>query len=579
MFKVYLTRPTTTFIGMDALICESDIDFIKRELDGNVRLLTPSKVNRSRKNCYIYEDEHAMKKQLIADVEQGLKIAVGYSTAIDKMNGFLDGLNAPYLNITRYNKTAYNIEDFLQYSVVAFSPTMDAGVDVSFYDEQREQFAHFDRVYGLFNADNTTPKQAVQMLGRIRECDHFSVYIGSHFRGDTYNSEDEFKEHLFSRFSLLSRYGLAVNLNNEFEPDLANDFKYRLTYNSIKHRKESLPHNYGKNLKYFLTINQWIVHTVNPRVDDEIKETIRELEHDGVVKEVSEIARATVRTEEEINVYGSDLNLEMKREVIAFKVMNAFALDIDRPPVPDTAGLSFSETIDARSGYMERLQEHQYEKLYPYDENGVAVKFNYLAYYRKNSALYHRTRQIIDIYNNENVLFSFLLHKRAFTEVTHQIALILKTLGFTSLETIINDFDENRILGVPLLRKSLKKLHLDKFLLKNCGLAIVQHGNGYKLVSKLVSSNPREDCAFYLPRSPIQYYSGIPDSFVCIGDKVRCKICFKSVGRGYALRHVCRELPSGYEYILSEGKSRKRCVTCQILVDRNFKRHKETHES
>ena len=576
LFHRYIIDPNIKFIGMDALLCDIDISFwlneFRRYQQSGIthKVVSPKAAMIPTKFCAIYDGIAELKSQMVKDIQNGKRVCIAYSTAIDKMDGLLSSTGVPYLNVNRNTKNDMDIASWVNYDVVAFSPTMDAGVDISFYvDGVRHQ--HFDVVYGIFHAANTTPKKAVQMLGRVRDCSDYRVHVKGHNTKTIFHSEQEFKEHLQKRYEYITDYNLEAEIGEDFNPIVTQDFRYRLTYNSMRHRKENL--HYMGCLRYFLILNQWGLCSPKRYEENIDHAELQGYELLGQLEERKEIASSRVICDEEgISLIGAaNLPQAQRREFVAWSVNKAFGLDKCRPPEPQDA--SYHE----RQEWIDECQSIQKQVLYPYDEDGNATGFDFIKQFAAHRDQYFRCKQLMELERGDNLPFTFLLSKKSFREITHHCHHLLKLIGFEKLgDTIayVNWAAARRDYYSPV---TCPKTGPIAYISKHTGLKVVNRDGGFRLCTRLVSPEIRSDGSFYLPGSPFVFINDRLEGMFPFGSGYRCSTCGKVLKKRSARKHTCVELPPNFEHRCVDGNYVYWCTICHVAVDTHLSRHIERH--
>ena len=576
LFGLYATSPGIKFIGLDALLCEQDADFwvqemAERGLDVNsVRFIMPSAIAVPEKICRIYDDVRTLKLDIVKNIREGKRVCIAYSTSIDKMNGLLNSLGVEFINVNRYTRHEHEIANWPRYQVIAFSPTMDAGVDVTFVNADGDRFQHFDIVYGIFNAANTTPKQAVQMLGRVRDCTEFRVCITGHLTDRVFSTRSSFDDYVKSRYEYITQYNLDASLNADFSANLSRNIRYRLTFNAVCHRSES--QKYARYFKRFLMTNQWALGAPVVEEDDDDDENVIDIAHveeEGMRAEIQCIASARVVDASEYD--RRNMTIQTHREYTAWAVNRAFGLDLLRaPPPPGIFEGGSSREIEL---YRAQVQEQQYMQLYPYDASGTCIGFDYVSEYRDTRDFYFRALQLITPEREDDV-FTFVLHRPSFKEVTHQCRTTLDLLGFTELDRVLDRVQYDAARSHPYLELVYRGKGPAIFLREAAGLTIEHVDEGYVLGSAYISDDPSTVGAYYISNSPF-LYTGVTNQ-TAIGTRFSCKFCGRMLSRRALSRHSCRSLPSGFEYSVSgTGEPCVVCGICRTEVKKNRKRHRD----
>lgn len=570
IFGVFATKPGIKFIGLDALLCEQDAQFwfeeyAARGLDSDfAHYVTPARIATPTKECILFDDMRDLKIDMLNSINSGRTICVAYSTSIDKMNGLLESTGVPFLNVNRYTKEDVSIADWMNYQIVAFSPTMDAGVDVSFLNGTGERVQHFDVVYGIFNKGNTMPKQAVQMLGRVRDCTDFRISITGNCTDRMFDNQCEFDEFVKNRLDYIKQFNLEAQLNMDFSATVLHNFRYRLTYNAVAHRKEHK--NYLRHLKKYLLMNQWRLSTIRDEEKPDID--VGKLEKEGVIREMLAIAKARVVDASEYNK--DNMTLESYREYMAWTINRVFGMEDLRPPPP--RGIFDGGSRREIDLYNRVLQEKQLLDLYPFDGNGVEIGFNYIAEYRRTKEFYYRALQLIALENDDNQqVFTFVLQQETFKEKTYHVRRLLGMIGFEKLADSPFSVNYAAVQQSPYFKLILNGSTPKQYLQDVAGLTVEKLGSEHRLGTRYISSDPSTPGAYYIANSPFLFTG--TSNMRAVGREFECPECGKRLSRNRAADHVCRDLPPGFCYARVEGRMRKLCQLCNVVVDRNLKRH------
>lgn len=578
LFGVYATSPGVKFIGMDALLCEQDMEFWRDEIRKRrhpvkqARFILPDEMTEFTRSCSVYDDTRAFKLDLARCIQQGKHVCIAYSTSIQRMDGLLASLNVEYLNVNRYTKTCSSIDDWVNYQVVAFSPTMDAGVDVTFYDDDGERMPHFDVVFGLFNASNTSPKQAVQMLGRVRDCDDYRVHIVGNCTEKSFVSREEFDHYVRSRIECVVSYNLDAQLREDFTPDVMDNFRYRLTYNSVRHVREKT--KYRENLLKYLIMNQWAIVIQSCSDDDDDEDSpinITGAEEQGVLDEKREIAKSQIIDDDTgYKMKGTDMTLPMHRQYVAWTVNKCFGLDVNRPPPP--AGIMNGGNIEDFLNWKRAIQSQQEQDLYPFTADGECSGVDYIDEFMKRKEVYFRARHLIALDRGEELPFTFFLQRKTFREESHHAYQIIRQLGFQHLGDVIEEVQFGAVDRNAYMRVVLQNLNVKQYLNDKCGVVIKDTGDGYRLASYVLAPTPRSQASFYIEHSPFLYLGETINADIR-GSRFNCRTCGRVLNRRAPQEHACLPLPDGIEYRRVGGRVRKYCVLCDEDVTRNLKRH------
>jgi hypothetical protein len=570
MMRLYLTSPTRKVICMDALITESDMDVLCSAAD--YELVSPTRLQRFTRTCTILRsgvDAFGVVRNFL---EEGKSVCVPYTANVAKIDGILAGFGVPYLNVNRYTKLEERnaIGNWINYPLVAFSPTMDAGVDVTFRGDDGEILRHFDAVVGVFVAITATPSSCIQMLGRIRNCSTFYIAVDGHSSRKCFDGVNRFESFLKNRIQRIADLGLNFALTDDFSPVIARDFRFNVTWRAVNRRSESSSGNFDRVLKRYLILNQWAVITV----DDDIEDAsyglhLQGLKAAGERAELCAIASSQMispRTADRYRGQG-DLPLSCHRALVAYDVLDAFGLTRLRPHVQSYPG------FDARNGQNSVILLRWQESLLSPD--GDHAERQYIKRFFRDRTKYYRTKQLVDIEMGvREPSLEFFADRPSFNETTLVVLGVLRKLGFATLDTTVTDLpDENT------LQRTLKlKTSLATFLLETCGLRIDRVEGQARLVSMIASADHTAATAFFIPALTISYLGAAPHGFQFVDtNKVKCIRCFKPIRWRGCVEHTCRRLPDGMCYVEIEGTRHKWCNICNRAVDRNAARHAARH--
>jgi hypothetical protein len=577
VFRVFMSRRTSHFIGMDALLTKQDYEFMN-EL-APMELVQPIAINLPTSSVFIYDDLDELRTKLMDTIKNGKKVAIAYSCRIEHVESLLIELGVRYLNVNRYTKHLSDIREWTDYQVVAYSPTMDAGVDASFYDGMGECIEHFDEVYGIFSAMNTTPASAVQMLGRVRNCAVYRVVVTGHSSQEVFEEEADFRNSIASRLNLIQRYDLRAYLNDDFEPELVFDFKYQLVWHVVRSRKRCASTEYMKWMKYLLIRNSWSVQHLGSEegISTEEQELLRTYDQRGVVNEAREIACSRVISDDVADRYSAnnDFTVDMNREFIAYRTMKAYGFDLNRDPPPECSGV-FGDEEDMLliRQYRDLLQLDQFEKLFPYDSLEYC-KFDYVTTFMQNKRIYYRLRQIVEEYNGNSFTFPFMLHAKSFNEITTYVLKILEKIGFDDISATIET--KNDLVRELPLKRMLRGKCPEKFLLEHAGIVVKKTDDGFHVSNTFASASVNDEYAFFIEGLPIAYAPPWPDNFTPIGVcHVRCDGCFKKMRLMYARKHACNT-NYNMRFEMQNNVRVRICNQCNAVVTHQPGRHFKNH--
>ncbi len=544
-FERILLKEELRVLCLDALVSFKEHEFLAKY--GNFQFCVPTEVQVPRAKVTIIENKKYLLTLAKRDALSGIKLWIAHSMSIEKMEGFLQSLNIPYLHVTKFTKDSISVEDFRRYDIVAFSPCIDAGVDITFFEEG-VRMQHFDRGYGLFYTGTTTPQQAVQMLGRDRTCQDFRVCWFGTNTDTVYENRSDFKEYVKSRARLLQTYQLTTYVDNEFNVEVAEDFAFDVAFVSNQTSLECNSKNYGKNLKYYLAVNGWSIE--HPQLDDEqVDESIKRAEIEGIRNEYHSIAHAPV----DHNYAYEDLSREATHAKLADSIARAFNFAASGP---------LREEFDNDDDFQAARQQQRADLLDCLNEEGDAIAFDYIKYYRTHRSKLYAQRELIDIWAElkPHPTFRFELLEPSFQEKIAMLNVIVRTMGFNKDRLVI---PKDRIrLDDKAFLKALKGKKILTYIMDVAGLYVLNSENTCELVSTIGNSEI-EPCRFYIDHSPFKCHE--------LGDKRMCDTCFKEYRSNYA--HKCR-VPSGFYFQLVAGERLRFCLKCRQVVRRNAVRHR-----
>jgi hypothetical protein len=576
MFNVFIRKPNHEFIGMDALLCEQDKQLLNRIT--RFEDYSPDMASYPIKKCEVFNDTYWLKANLLQDILNGRRVCIAYSTSIDKMNGFLESTGISFINVNRNTKDKYSVTDWTEYNVVAFSPTMDAGVDVSFFDDCGNRFGYFDIVYGIFNRNTTTPKQAVQMLSRVRDCKEFRACITGSYTNTVFDNEKDFQRYVQSRLEFISKFDLIAQLNDDFVPELVKDFHYECVWNAVSHRCERTTKEFHKYFKYYIVRNRWKMYTAqSAQVNEEEKQSIKENERKGRLAEQREIALSPIISSSTYDMYkaSNELSLPEFREYQAYRVNSAFGLDKQRPTKPFTESSNFGDIdLDAYRKWRQDIKEKQLRDLYPYDENGQCIGFDYLSEFKASSKRFYRFLQLLNIDEGGENSFEFYYNTVTFKEITTVIRTALKWLGFDKLNSTVDTASFKNIMDNRHFKDLLRRKKFYDYLREHTGLEIKYRDNAFVLVSTIASPDYSKPFTYFVPNSTIPFDGEDVSGFSPRGRKWQCNECFGLLTLSRVNNHTCPEPTQGYYFINNNGKRSMACLSCDRVVNRNRKRHK-----
>jgi len=544
-FERILLKDELRVLCLDALVSFKEEEFLAKY--GNFQFCVPHEIQVPRAKVTIIDNKKYLLTLAKQDALSGVKLWIAHSMGIEKMEGFLQSLNLPYLHVTKFTKDTVSVEDFRRYDIVAFSPCIDAGVDITFFEEG-VRMQHFERGYGLFFTGTTTPQQAVQMLGRDRTCQDFRVCWYGTNTDTVFENRNEFKNYVKSRARLLQTYQLTTYVDNEFNVEVEEDFAFDVAYVSNQTSAECNSKNYGKNLKYYLAVNGWSIN--HPDLDEkEVDEGIKRAEIEGIRNEYRSIASAPVNHE----FAYEDLSRAATHARLADSIARAFNFAASGP-VP--------EEYETKEAYITARQQQRLDLLDCLNEEGDAISFDYIKYYRENRLKLFAQRELIDIWAGlkPHPTFRFEILEPSYQEKIAMLNVIVRTMGFNN-ERLVIPKDRIRI-DDNAFSKALKGKKMLTYIMDVAGLYVLTSDQTCELVST-IGNNDIEPCRFHIENSPFSCHE--------LGEKRICETCFKEYRSNYS--HRCR-VPAGFYFQMVAGERLRFCLKCRQAVRRNAVRHR-----
>ena len=531
-------------ICMDALIAEKELSFLSKY--GNFQLCSPDILQTPTRVVHVIENSELLLSMFKRDALCGMRVWIAHSMNIEKMEGVLQSLQVPYLHVTRFNKHEVTIESLQQYNVLAFSPCIDAGVDITFYDNN-VRIQHFQRGYGLFYMGTSTPQQAVQMLGRDRACTEFYVSTFGRNNKSVLETRSDFKNYVKERGRLIQFYNLTTFIDDEFNVNLVENFQFDLAYLCNQTVMESKRHKYYMYLKFYFCLNGWKT-TLKRYDEEEIDNLIDKAKKEGMYNEYCSISESPIRP----NFEPEDKSREATHSRLCERITEVYRLEDKYPD---------ASNYEDENSYEEASFEKRRELLLCLNESFRPISFDYIKHWRENRSKYYVQREIFDMFMGKKTPphFQFEYSGPSFHEIVNVVFLIIRNLGFNAnrSEIALGEYNEFR---VPK-RVALKGKHFTEFLSDKSGLHIVKTDSQARLVNLIASKN-LEDGVIMNDETLFPFHS--PD------EKVTCNRCFKQHKLKYP--HRCRNT-IGYTWVLVAGVRQQVCVYCNEAVVRNLKRH------
>lgn len=558
ILEKYFNLQSVKLIAMDANLHEMDRALLDSPY-GTVSL-SPVSMRPPDRHCVICPSETYAFANLADDITNGACVAIAHSYPISFIDQLLESLGGRYWHVNRYTKKEFPISRWEEADVVAFTPTMDAGVDVSFYDEDGVSYSYFDRVYGFFNAHNSGPRSIIQMLGRIRDCNDFVIYVKPASKPDLkFCSRVEFKEQLKKRVTLLSNLRINCDLDDNFNAIIREDIRFELAWRFICMERETASDFFNVKLRRYLIRNNYKFTCVGlAHMDPMMGQFLSEVKEHANIQFVEDVAKAPLPTSDDLASFKKkDFTRPEFLMYLGHRIMEAFGFDC-----------IWSEHVD------ERLAQKEAD-LYCFDENGNKVKFDYVSFYRRNGHILSRMKQFMRIDRGDPPRLVFNMRDVTFTERTYMVKVILARLGFMRLDDVCREVNWDA-LKLPWIRKFLSGRKFKNVLRKLTGLEIHElNPNEHVLASSYFSKTPGS-IYFYISDLPV-----VSLAVSCVFErdkgKYRCTECFSLLMESSIRKHSCRKLPPGMIYELVDGKQVKRCTVCGDLVFSNVKRHVDIH--
>ena len=174
-----LIKKAKYIIVLDADFGQRSFNFLK-EIRGAPPKVLINKIDPVKRRVFLFSNKYDLReKQILEDIKQNKKIVI-----VSLIKGIVDNL---FTVISEHNKNTkvirhtsmtddklkqelININDFwIQYQVVIYSPTIDAGCDFN-----KE---HFDRMYCYISSNSAPPRAFLQMTGRVRSLTENNIRV------------------------------------------------------------------------------------------------------------------------------------------------------------------------------------------------------------------------------------------------------------------------------------------------------------------------------------------------------------------------------------------------------------------
>jgi|GEM_PF-3718493 len=171
-----LMHESEKVIALDALLNDDYMDLIKMYRNSIYYDINTYKKHADKKLTVYGNDIHKFMNSIIDSLSNNEKIVIA-SNSKTKLEVFENKINNTFKgkkNILMINSDTYeyndkNKNDWAKYDVIAYSPSISAGVSF----EQK----HFDKCYGYFVSSSSVTALSVQQLFRVRNLNKNQIHI------------------------------------------------------------------------------------------------------------------------------------------------------------------------------------------------------------------------------------------------------------------------------------------------------------------------------------------------------------------------------------------------------------------
>lgn len=176
-FVNFMRRLNVPIIAMDGTLSNSDVQLIRciRD-DPHMKILyIPPQIEHTKK-VEMYEKREEIEQKIVQDVQDGKKVAIGFSCSVRSIQTFLklhDNIfsTKKILFIHQNNKSLQLLQPdyWMEHDVVIYSPSIAEGF--SFEKE------YFDTVYAIGSSLSSPPSSFAQQIARIRAIKTVRVFL------------------------------------------------------------------------------------------------------------------------------------------------------------------------------------------------------------------------------------------------------------------------------------------------------------------------------------------------------------------------------------------------------------------
>lgn len=175
VLKEYIKKAKQVIL-LDAFMGSYITDFMGRLGRKCYAVENTFKPHYEKTNCIFFSQREAFEEKLFLDLEKKLKIVLGLNckTKTDSIAALAESKGyrvKKYTSETRKEDPVVNVDEWTNYDLVLYTPTISAGVS---FEKQ-----HFDKCYGYFVNDTSSAEESCQMLFRARNLEkkEMNIYV------------------------------------------------------------------------------------------------------------------------------------------------------------------------------------------------------------------------------------------------------------------------------------------------------------------------------------------------------------------------------------------------------------------
>lgn len=282
-----LIKNADCLICADANINQETLEFIEQcRPDEKFNIVEMPPVNEG-KTANIYGSEAELLKQIVYDLmvnNSNVWITCdskNKALAIEKALSQYDELSIITLVANSHNNRAEKEfllnphEESKKYRVVISSPVISSGISI--------EHDHFDYVAGFFSGYSVQPADAYQMIGRVRQCKNFHLYVNQHNTA-VINAE-----------RVIEAQKQAATLEGT-QGKVSEFTKYRAKLNESRNRIKS---SFANNLIYILNAKKFNIKRMDEQSAINEEEQLKEISDELKQEERDQIKAAVKITDEQ----------------------------------------------------------------------------------------------------------------------------------------------------------------------------------------------------------------------------------------------------------------------------------------